>query len=361
MRFITAAVVLLGMATASAEGFRITELTSFSGILPCADCVAIRYVLTLRPDGLFYRQRSYMRSEASGQRVLEFGSWTVSGSVLTLTSTARETEAFDVSSLSALQALDRDGKRIACPDAADGNCVLAREPRAQVPTGSYRVRGIYKEAGGHRSIQPCGTSVQLPAETSGRTQLLQKLAQATAGGKPALVTVTGTFDRSGGPGSEVLRIANVLTVTAGAACPAALPVSAMPHAPASSPNSATQPNGAAAGLLVVNSWVLTELNHVSPPAGVGEAEASIRFMQDRRVAGFTGCNRFSGAYTLGGRSIRVGPVVATRMACPPSANIEALYVKALESARKIDIQGNALELLDDAGRRIARFRAVAYR
>lgn len=361
MRFLTAAVAILGIATASAQGFRITELTTFSGSLPCADCVAIRYVLALRPDGLFYRQRSYMRSEASGQRVLEFGSWTVSGAVLTLTSTARETEAFDVSALSTLQALDRDGKRIACPDAADGNCALVRESRAQVPLGSYRVRGLYKEVGGRRSIQPCGTSIQLPAETSGRTLLLQKLAQATAGGKPALVTVTGTFDRSGSGSGEILRIANVLTVTAGAACPAALPSSAMPHDPASSSNSGSQMNGDTAALLLVKSWVLTELNHVSPPAGVGEAEASVRFMQDHRVAGFTGCNRFSGSYTLGGRSIRVGPVIATRMACPASGNIEVPYVKALENARQIDIQGNGLELLDDTGRRIARFRAVPHR
>ena len=361
MHFFTAAAVLLGMAAASTQGLRIVELTTYSGSLPCADCVAIRYVLSLRPDGLFYRQRSYMHSENSGQRVLEFGAWTVSGPVLTLTSTTRETEAFDVSSGDTLQPLDRDGKRVACPDAPDASCVLVRESRAQVPLGSYRIRGDYREAGGRRTIQPCGTTLQLPAETSGRTLLLLKLSQATSTGKSALVTVTGVFERSGNPQSEVLRIANVLTVQAGAACAGTTPVSAMPRAVAAPSNAAGQSGGDPAPLLLVTPWVLTELNHAPPPAGVGEGEASIRFLQDHRVAGFTGCNRFSGAYTLGGSSIRVAPVVATRMACPVSADIEVLYVNALESARRIELRGDTFELFDEAGRRVARFHAVSRR
>ena len=50
--------------------------------------------------------------------------------------------------------------------------------------------------------------------------------------------------------------------------------------------------------------------------------------------------------------------MTTRMACPVSANIEVAYMKALEEARQVDLQGDSLYLLNDAGRRIAGFRAV---
>jgi hypothetical protein len=46
------------------------------------------------------------------------------------------------------------------------------------------------------------------------------------------------------------------------------------------------------------------------------------------------------------------------MACPVSADIEIPYMKALDAARRIEVQGADMSLLDQAGKRVARFRAV---
>ena len=356
---IAACVLVLGAAAACAEDLRIVELATYSGTLPCADCVGIRYVLSLRPDGRFYRQRTYLRSENSGESVLDAGAWSARSSVLTLASTTQESEAFTIASAKSLLLLDRESDRAACAGQPEANCTLTREPKAYAPIGLYRIRGSYKEMGGRRTLQPCGSRVPLPAETSGQPLLLQRLSKAASGGRPALVTVTAQFEKTDNPrGGETLRIANVLTAQPGGVCPATVAVPAM--LAGSRPPSANggQPRTEPSAPLLGTSWVLTEINRAAPPAGIGEGEASIRFLQDGRVSGFTGCNRFNGPYTLDGRFVHFGVLVTTRMACPVSANIEIPYMKALEDSRQIDIQGDSFYLLNAAGGRIARFRAV---
>jgi heat shock protein HslJ len=360
---IAAFALVLRAAAALTQDFQIVELTTYSGNLPCADCVGIQYVLSLRPDGRFYRQRSYLHSENSGQIVLDIGAWTAawsaSGPVVTLATTMQERETFAVSADKSLLLMDRDGNRSACAGQSELNCALTRAPQAYVPMGSYRIRGIYREAGARRTLQPCGSPSPLPAETSGRQLLLQRLSSAVAGGKPALITVTGVLEKATSAQSgETLRIANVLTAQPGGACPASAPLPAV-VADLKPPSATTaKPPTDISALLLQTSWVLTEIDHLSPPAGVGEGEASISFVQEGRVSGFTGCNRFNGPFTLTGRSVHFGPIVTTRMACPVSANIETPYMKVLDDARRIDVQGQELYLLNEAGRRLARFRAV---
>ncbi len=138
MRVAIAALTLtISAAAAFALDFHVAELTTYSGSLPCADCVGLRYLLSLRPDGRFYRQRTYLHAENSGQTVLDFGSWSANSAVLTLVSTTQEREAFSVSPAGALLLLDRESNRSACAGNSELNCALTREPRAYVPPGSY--------------------------------------------------------------------------------------------------------------------------------------------------------------------------------------------------------------------------------
>ena len=145
---IAAVAIALGAAAAFAQDFRVSELATYSGNVPCADCVGIRYVLSLRPDGRFYRQRTYLRSENAGQIVLDLGVWKAKAQVLSLVSSTHESESFATSSAGTLRMLDAQGSRDACAGQPDLNCNLTRESRAYMPLGSYRIRGIYREIGG---------------------------------------------------------------------------------------------------------------------------------------------------------------------------------------------------------------------
>ena len=78
------------------------------------------------------------------------------------------------------------------------------------------------------------------------------------------------------------------------------------------------------------------------------------------MAGSDGCNRFTGTYTLKGDSVTFGQIAGTRMACiNASAEIEQAFRGALQSATRLNVVGDRLELFDGTGKRVAAFSAVA--
>ncbi len=96
-------------------------------------------------------------------------------------------------------------------------------------------------------------------------------------------------------------------------------------------------------------WLLVELGGESLELEQGERAPDISFDENRNHAeGFAGCNNFFGAYVLDGRSLKFGPIGATRMACPGmDDDIEARYLAALGHTRAWRIKGRALQLLAD--------------
>jgi heat shock protein HslJ len=80
---------------------------------------------------------------------------------------------------------------------------------------------------------------------------------------------------------------------------------------------------------------------------------------DHRVAGFSGCNRLIGSYTLQGDSLRFGQMAGTRMACMSGMEIEDKFLKVLGTVAGWRISGNQLQLLDDSKAVAAEFVAPA--
>ncbi len=70
----------------------------------------------------------------------------------------------------------------------------------------------------------------------------------------------------------------------------------------------------------------------------------------KRVHGSTGCNRFTGTYTLSGCCLEFKPLAVTKMACPPPlAAQEQSFLQAMAAIRHLRQSGSTLELLDDQG------------
>ena len=85
--------------------------------------------------------------------------------------------------------------------------------------------------------------------------------------------------------------------------------------------------GADPALFESQPWVL--VSGIDLPADVAVSMPSATF-DAGTVAGSTGCNRYTAAYTVEGDSLEIGQVASTRMACPPPADaIETAYVEAL--------------------------------
>jgi heat shock protein HslJ len=90
-----------------------------------------------------------------------------------------------------------------------------------------------------------------------------------------------------------------------------------------------------------------------------EAFAPTARFEGGMVSGSTGCNRFTGPYSVEGDTLELGAIASTRMACVPSANaVEREFLAALERVEHWRSDGGNLVLLGDGDAELLHF-AVA--
>ena len=79
-------------------------------------------------------------------------------------------------------------------------------------------------------------------------------------------------------------------------------------------------------------------------------EQSVAFTADGRVTGNGGCNRFQGNYVATDKTVEIGPLAATRMACPQEImDLESAFLAALQAVSSYSIAGRTLQLTTDDG------------
>ena len=78
-----------------------------------------------------------------------------------------------------------------------------------------------------------------------------------------------------------------------------------------------------------------------------DTKAFVQFKSGGELTGQGGCNRFFGRYKIDGETIEIGPIGATRMACPePVMAEEASFLAALEAAKTFVRDRTSLVLFD---------------
>jgi heat shock protein HslJ len=95
-------------------------------------------------------------------------------------------------------------------------------------------------------------------------------------------------------------------------------------------------------------WRLTDLDgEPIVTGGIEGRDPHIRLSADgTMVSGATGCNTFSGPYTLTGDALSFGDLVSTKVACtdPGMADQEQRFLNALDAAERFEINGDVLTL-----------------
>ncbi|HEX7832461.1 MAG TPA: META domain-containing protein, partial [Thermoanaerobaculia bacterium] len=74
--------------------------------------------------------------------------------------------------------------------------------------------------------------------------------------------------------------------------------------------------------------------------------------------GNTGCNSASADFTVNGDRLTIGMMITTKRACVERSRneLERTYIEALTATRRFRIVKNELELLNESGSVVARFR-----
>lgn len=101
-------------------------------------------------------------------------------------------------------------------------------------------------------------------------------------------------------------------------------------------------------------WVVADLNGGGTPAGSFTLNFDGGDDNTSRVSGKSGCNRFTGRWQQNGRTLKLGPLGSTMMACEgPVMELEQRFLALLDAANAVSYtaQGEAVLQTPD-GRRL---------
>ena len=88
-------------------------------------------------------------------------------------------------------------------------------------------------------------------------------------------------------------------------------------------------------------WLLADLNGGGAPAVPVDLEFDPGDQGTSRVAGSSGCNRFTGAWQQDGTRLTLGPVASTMVACPPPAmEVERKFLGVLQAVTMVEYQAD---------------------
>ncbi|WP_295884560.1 META domain-containing protein [uncultured Thiohalocapsa sp.] len=107
-------------------------------------------------------------------------------------------------------------------------------------------------------------------------------------------------------------------------------------------------------------WKLVELGSQGAELGAGKRELQMVLTTgERRVRGFSGCNRFTGSYQRDRGRLQFEQLASTRMACAEGMAQEQRFLSALREAHRYTIDADELALYTGDERLLMRFVAVA--
>jgi len=312
----------------------ITQPTTYSGTLPCADCSGQLIVLTLFADSTFRMRTTYLGVVADEPIVVySLGRWGLSADQrVVLRSDSDVPQQYQWQADGALRQLDRQGR----PIVSTLNYELTRQTSVDLVAGPMPLRGMYMYMADAASLNECRTGRRVPVLIEQDHLALERayLSARTSPGQPMLVSFIGRFvervPEPGMPSREFLQVDEFQHIWPGESCAA----DALSEASLSNTR-----------------WRLVAVNDAPIALQPDQREPYLRLITDgQRAQGFAGCNQFSGGFTRDGGSLRFGPIATTRMMCGDDVmDVETQFLSALAATRASRIVGEALQLSDEAG------------
>jgi heat shock protein HslJ len=109
---------------------------------------------------------------------------------------------------------------------------------------------------------------------------------------------------------------------------------------------------------IIGSWDLVTYNNGNNGLGSVLSESSISavFTPSGQINGFSGCNQYSGSYTLNNQNIGISKVTGSKSGCDPNlSGQETQYQALLSRANSYEVNGNQLTIFNALGDKILIF------
>jgi heat shock protein HslJ len=304
----------------------------YSGVLPCADCVGIRFDVDLRPGNVYVLRMTYLG--ATPERSYDdIGAWSLASDLRTLAlkGTRQSPLLFAVNSPTTLRKLDAEGQVIE----SELSYGLTRAPSYEPLAPQVPLRGMYTPSESGDVIEECITGLKLKPAGETVETLSREFAQARKGeSRPMLVAVEGKITFAASDSNEAtINATSPAKFWPGESCGAR----GVTHE------------------LEGSRWVLVRLGDQPVTVQQGRPEPYIVLQAtSKQIAGHAGCNRLSGGYEIKADTLKLTHLTTTRMACPEIAT-EHAFLNALESVTHWRLMDNQLVLLDGGGAQSMQF------
>lgn len=315
---------------------------SFVGTLPGASGPGIAWQVDLLADSSFQLRRRYLERDEPDQAHDDIGRWVIgSDGVSLLLQGGREAPVgFAIEAADRLRLLDTDLQPIESelPYTLEIAAVPLLEPVLQL-------QGMYRYMADAAVFDECRTGRRLPVAFVADNLALER----------AYLEVQRTGDLE--PGGPVLaqlegRIGMLPPMEGDGLVPQLEPLRFIGLQPEQ-----TCPPLFAQAELRGTEWQLVRLGAEAIVLEENQRRPTLRLAADApRMAGFGGCNQLLGGFTIDGERLGFSQLASTMMACPVGMALEQALVQALAATERYRVLGHILDLYDEDGLILARFR-----
>jgi len=287
---------------------------TFSGTLPCRSCAGVKYQVNIYQNGQFEARQEYIDSPDIN---LVKGQWQLEGRTIHLQSKTSKLPSFQFVSNNKIVLLDEAGKPVIAKD----NFELVRSQNFEKLDTSLRMLGLYQVKDNQATFTSCQSGEQFSiAMTQHHMPMLRSYQQdKNLNGKSVIATMVA---RQSAKEDQLLMVEQFDQFWPGASCPEKYNLAKVQ------------------GIV----WRVNRIKYIQVPQ---QYNLRMLFSDNARLYGFSGCNFFNGGYNQSSNLLKIDPLVSTRKYCAESNYYESNFTQQLQSADRIEINGDKLQLFQN--------------
>jgi copper homeostasis protein (lipoprotein) len=311
---------------------------TFSGEIPCKDCLKVDIVINLRRDMLYQLRKTY-QSEAGPVRVdSQMRNWRYSeeGNLIVLGKQKGMLKTYVVVNNNTLRFLELENGQ----EGGGISYELHRMPDFDRFTDDVKARGMFRLKNDRAVLEECSSGKSFPVARTGEylKAVKEYMSVPHSFGEPVLISFDGSLSvgiSEAGEPQEVFSIQRVKTLYPNQDCEG-------------KPLRASL-TGTLWRLSEIDGRTLDSFDIGKPPYLILESDNSMRC--------FSGCNNITGTYLARGELLLFERDILARFACFKGLELENLVIQALEQSESFDIREDMLHVKDQNGIVRAIFRA----
>lgn len=306
---------------------------TFTGFIPCDDCVRVDVSLTIHPDTMYQLRKTYRQKEGPAKIEAQVGKWVYlpKDRLLILGKQKGLLKTYFIENDNTLKFVEWEGT----DNASQIQYQLIRSDKVDPFEDIVKISGKFSVVNGVGNITEC-TTEQSFAVRNGKdySTLLQNYMNTPHDrGQPLLTNILAKFVHGQGGQSELI----------------------IEHFGKISPEIDCQGRKISSSL-TGTLWRLTEVDGLEVTKIDGGGIPYLLLNSDRSFRAHGGCNEITGNYLFKGDLFMINRKPAIRLGCVKGLTIENKFIEALDNADSLSVDGEILELRDKSDRVRARLK-----